>query len=308
MAAATVAAPPLFPTEPTAAELRLIAAPVRLLCGHTAKVTKVAWSADGSCLASASDDATIRLWRFEGAPPLPVGEPKVLRAHTGPVDAIAWSPTEKHVLASAAADGTLRLWDTRELGRVDALLSVSKDVDTLAWKPDGSTLAMGTRSDELLLIDVRGGRPAVLGKTQFALQLNKIAWTPSGLLFCMCVQRTAPLEEGHLVVCKVNDDGKGVSPILQRLAHTMAANAIAFDKTFRFFATGGSDSIVALWDAVDVTCIRTFDRNETIIRDVSFSHDAAFLSAASDDKALEIVRQGCYKGCDGGLCTLPPRR
>jgi WD40 repeat protein len=315
-----------------ASERRLCGGAVRLLSGHTARVCSLAWAVDGSALASASDDGTVRLWRGLSAslcasdvpagvapPPTSAGAagaaPRVycagvLRGHGAPVDAVAWCPAagEKHLLASAAGDGSLRLWDTREAGagpHCGALLAVPGLAETehLAWRPDGARLAATTRSDELLLFELRGGAPALAGRVRMPLQLNEIAWAPSGLLFAACVLRAAPLDEGHLVVLRVADDGAGATPVLQVLAHTMAANAIAFDRTFRTFATGGSDSIVALWDAADVTCVRTFDRCESLIRSVSFSADSTMIAAASDDKVLEIVRLRA-----GGAAAARPMR
>ena len=290
----------------SAGERRVSSGSVRMLAGHAAKVTRLAFypwplgSGGGEALlASASDDATIRLWRLDAAGGVSGGGSgggggcRVLRGHTGPVDALGWCPAaaERHLLASAAADGSLRLWDTREAagGRCEAILPIGGDAEHLAWRPDGALLAVATRGDEVLLVAVAGGRPTLLGRTRFALQLNEVVWAPSGLLFACAVQRAAPLDEGHLLVCRLSEDGKGVAPVLQVLAHTMAANAIAFDRSFAHFATGGSDSVVALWEAADVTCVRTFDRNETIVRGVAFSCDSALLAVASDDKLLEIV-------------------
>jgi THO complex subunit 3 len=354
--------------DPTAPEYRVIGGNVRGLTGHTGKIMKLAWNWDGTVLASASEDSTVRLWKFDhaainagttaapGLPPGSAGLPKegssrVLKAHTGPVDCIAWSPTDKHVLASSGADGILKLWDTRDTAgpscRVDALLAVSNNAENIAFKPDGTTIAMGTRTDELVLIDVRGGRPTILGRNKFTMQLNEIAWTPSGLIFCMCTSKTPPLEEGYLVVVRANLPPASsaaaagaattvgtssssaassaivstsssatsvaggtaaavgtVTPVLQVLAHTMAGNTITFDRSYRFFATGGSDSIVSLWESSDVTCIRTFDRNESLIRNVSFSSDGSMLAAASDDKVMEIVSSPYQHGKCGYSTTI----
>ena len=76
--------------------------------GHTRPVTALALTPDGSLLASASADQTVRLWR------LPAGEPlRTLENHTGYVLSLAISP-DGRLLASGSADKTVRLWQLPE--------------------------------------------------------------------------------------------------------------------------------------------------------------------------------------------------
>src|SRR6266849_285299 len=75
------------------------------LKGHTALVYSVAFSPDGSLLASGSHDQTIRVWNPADGKPI-----RELKGHTGIVDSIAFSPDGK-LLASGSADKTVRLWD-----------------------------------------------------------------------------------------------------------------------------------------------------------------------------------------------------
>jgi WD40 repeat protein len=68
-------------------------------------VNGVDWSPDGRRIASASGDATVKLWdTFTGQ------EILTLRGHTDEVHAVAFSP-DGHRIASASADNTVRIWD-----------------------------------------------------------------------------------------------------------------------------------------------------------------------------------------------------
>ena len=80
-------------------------AELQKLEGHTDSVRAVAFSADRSLLASASDDGTVRLWN-----PSTGQEVQKLEGHTGEVSAVAFS-ADGSLLASASFDDTVRLWN-----------------------------------------------------------------------------------------------------------------------------------------------------------------------------------------------------
>jgi hypothetical protein len=71
---------------------------------HLDNVNCVAYSPDGSLIASASRDDTVRLWRVSDGVLL-----RTLTGHTSAVKSVAFSP-DGSLIASASIDATIRLW------------------------------------------------------------------------------------------------------------------------------------------------------------------------------------------------------
>jgi WD40 repeat protein len=84
----------------------------------------------------------------------PQFKPKqILHGHNGAVQSLAYSPGTK-TLASASADGTVRLWDAATGKERATLKSDSGGVNCVAFSPDGKTIKTW-KVDEVL----KQGRP-----------------------------------------------------------------------------------------------------------------------------------------------------
>ena len=112
---------------------------------HTQSVLSVAWSPDGSTLASASADGTVRLWNPNNGI-----NSAVLRGHTEGVNAVVWSP-DGRTLASGSHDDTVRIWDADTHGTLRVLRGHTEPVSALAFHPNGQTLASGSYDDTIRL-------------------------------------------------------------------------------------------------------------------------------------------------------------
>lgn len=77
---------------------------VAALTRHTGAVTDLAFSANGSRLATGSADGTVRVWDPHTGEQL-----LVLRGHSAAVSSVSFSPDGSR-LASASRDGTVRVW------------------------------------------------------------------------------------------------------------------------------------------------------------------------------------------------------
>jgi WD40 repeat protein/tetratricopeptide (TPR) repeat protein/tRNA A-37 threonylcarbamoyl transferase component Bud32 len=203
------------------------AAPIRLwdvasprqyrdLWGHTGLVRRLAFAPDGSSLAAACADGTVKVWDVgpralqdaRAMNPLPdpevialafrpdsrvlatagadhtlrlwdVGsgrEQAILRGHAGPVEAVTFMAND--LLASGSKDGTVRLWDG-ETGAPRAIFREPASVVGLAGSPDGRMLAVATWGAGLRLRDPVGGdaRP---GPADCPTRVHAVAFSPNG--------------------------------------------------------------------------------------------------------------------------------
>lgn len=110
--------------------------------------------------------------------------------------------------------------------------------------------------------------------------INEFAWDTSGSVLFLTT------EQGS--ICVLNGLKLGNAPVATLEAHTAACYCIAVDPLDRYFATGGADALVCLWDVHEMACVRTFGSLEYKIGQLSFSHDGLFLATASKDEKVAI--------------------
>jgi WD40 repeat protein len=115
---------------------------LQVLRGHTDLPLDVAFSPDGTMLASSSYDKTIRIWQ------LGAHRQRVLRGHSGPVHHVSWLDAAR--ITTGSRDGTIRIWDVPVMNlptaaelasRIDAATTVRIDVDR---PTTGSSTRRGT--------------------------------------------------------------------------------------------------------------------------------------------------------------------
>ncbi|MDQ2714325.1 MAG: protein kinase [Chloroflexota bacterium] len=78
---------------------------------HVGAALTVAWSPDGSMLASGGADNVARVWETD------TGHVVHHLPHDGAVNGLAWEPTNTGRLASASADHKVRVWDVQSNAR-----------------------------------------------------------------------------------------------------------------------------------------------------------------------------------------------
>jgi WD40 repeat protein len=251
------------------------------LRGHSDAVSGLAYSPDGTRLASASWDDTVRVWDvFTGQEALPP-----LRGHTADVCAVAYSPDGRK-LASASYDLTVRVWDAVTGQEVlPPLRGHTRPVLSVAFSPDGRRLVSGGASSgtagdlSVRLWDVTTGKEVTLSffKGQNDT-VYSVAYSPDGRWFA------AAHPGSHL---RVWDAATGELKH-DLLAATSGALAVAFSPDGRRFASGSQEGTITVWDVATGRLLRMLTGHTSGATSVAFTPDGRRLASSSMGGVIKV--------------------
>lgn len=250
-----------------------------VLTGHQGDVRAVAFSPDGTTLASGGYDFSVRLWDLHRNKEL-----VTLRKHTRVVWSLAFSPDGK-MLASGSEDQSIILWDTawlsdRDQVPVDLVLGTlqghTDGVVALAFSPDGKTLASGGnfRDQTLRLWDVARRRERARLKGHIRA-IFAVAFAPDG--------QTLATGSADSTIRLWDPTSGRERTVLQ--GHVAQIHALAFSPDSRLLSSGGADRVIRQWN-VDEHREETYQINFTRLGQIQVSPDAKKVIFA-DSGALE---------------------
>ena len=199
----------------------------------------------------------------------------VQTGHSYAVNAVA-SSSDGKLLASAGADGTLKLWDMAGGREVRSFSAPNGVFNAVAFSPNGKLLGVGTNGKGCQIFNVETGEMLDRYKTENSGG-RAVAFSPDGKLF-VCAGPPNGKISGDIELWDV-DTGK-----ISRFEKSDQVRDIAFSPDGKTIVVGKDDPTVELWDVKTQAKLKTLTGHTERVTTVAFSPDG------------QIVAGGDWKG------------
>jgi WD40 repeat protein len=293
---------------------------------HEATVNRVAFSPDGRLLATASEDATIKLWdpashklvKALKNHPTKDGDTKIVG-----VQGMAFSPDGK-TLASIGGDNQLKMWNVAT-GKARKPLAEVRYAWGVAFSPDGRWLAtagdVGEPGTALGLFDAKSSKRAKV-VTDEAFDVFAVAFSPDSKLVAVGGKQGKVLlvdpkvgkvarrieTDATTTIMAVSFDRDGgtqacvgiVEPFVRLLDPKTGREvgrlqdgedgiqSLRFAPDGKRLAAGTRGGAVKVWEVAGRKIVATFEGHEDQVRAVAFSPDGKTLASADKGGVVKL--------------------
>jgi WD40 repeat protein len=279
---------------------------------HRGRVNGVAFSPDGTRIATVCQDYTGQIWEARTGRLL-----QTLQGHTLWVTSVAWA-ADGECLATGSADKTARVWEARTGQLLQTLQGDTHGVTSVAWAADDERLAVGSADNTAQVWEAKTGR--LLQTLQGHAQgITSVAWARDGEhLATGSHDKTAAVWEartGRLLQTIQGHaqgpfsvtwtmDGEGLITCSDRTVqmwevrtgrllrtfhgHTLAVTSVATTKDGEYLATGSHDKTARVWDVKTGRLLQTLHGHASYVASVGWTARGERLVTGSDDSTARV--------------------
>ena len=250
---------------------------------HTDKIRSVAWSPDGTRIASASEDMTVQVWEAMWGSPI-----LTYRKHSNRINGVAWSPDSTHIV-SASSDKTAQIWNASTGATVFTYTDHARwlgggSVNAVAWSPDGVHIASASNDKTVQVWNATSGIK-LLTYREHSGGVCSVAWSPNSKYIASGGYATSIIDSTLYVW-----DANTRQTLLANSAYDGCIWSISWspDGTRIVFTFTGSVMKVLVWDAVSGQSICAYQGHTGAVWAVAWSPDGTRIASGGADATVQI--------------------
>ncbi|KAI0172019.1 WD40 repeat-like protein [Hypoxylon sp. FL1284] len=242
-------------------------------------IRTIAWNPTGTYIATGCADRTLRVWNADKPN---VRQTTDLKGHAAPIEKVAFNPVKDLELCSVSSDGVVRFWDVKTKQVLNEVKGLGSTF-TLAWSPRGDCVVVGNKDDQLYVVSPTESTPVSMHQQSVPTNSIAFCWSGERVFATTGDGRTRILgfpgfEPAYVFDYKPEPDAE-----FKLTGHTSSCVSIELHPFNRYLATGGTDSLISLWETEEWNCVRTATKMNGPVRSLSFSFDGLYLAGGSEE-------------------------